>query len=79
MMAARGSNGSGARDPLLYEEVPMSKDRRKFIIVSVFDFILTTLLWLLSTVSERRDCVGAYGRGGVVLISHCAPAVICYL
>ncbi|KAH7699179.1 MENTAL domain containing protein, partial [Aphelenchoides avenae] len=54
-MAARGSNVSSVRDPLLYEEIPMSKDRRKFIIVSVFDFILTTLLWLLSTVTKGDD------------------------
>jgi hypothetical protein len=49
-MPAVNGNGHSARDPLLVDENRMSKDRRKFLIVCVFDFSLTTLLWLLSTV-----------------------------
>ncbi|KAK6018299.1 hypothetical protein OSTOST_16125, partial [Ostertagia ostertagi] len=38
------------RAPLLGAESPvLSKDRRRFIIISIFDATLTTLLWLLCT------------------------------
>uniref|UniRef100_A0A0N5A5H4 START domain-containing protein n=1 Tax=Parastrongyloides trichosuri TaxID=131310 RepID=A0A0N5A5H4_PARTI len=46
------SGRSSVLDPLLDEEHSMGKDRRKFLIVSIFDFCLTTVLWLLSTVSQ---------------------------
>ncbi|CEF66518.1 LD23890p [Strongyloides ratti] len=46
------SRRSSLLDPLLDEDHSMGKDRRKFLIVSVFDFCLTTVLWLLSTVSQ---------------------------
>lgn len=37
--------------PLLgFEPSGLSKDRRRFIIISIFDATLTTLLWLLCTV-----------------------------
>jgi hypothetical protein len=36
----------------LYEEQPMSKDRRKFVILTVFDSVLIIILWLLSTVRK---------------------------
>ncbi|VDL64872.1 unnamed protein product [Nippostrongylus brasiliensis] len=40
------------RAPLLGVDSPtLSKDRRRFIIISIFDATLTTLLWLLCTVS----------------------------
>ncbi len=41
---------SGAEEPLLVSEQGISKDRRRFIIVTVFDFSLVALLWLLCTV-----------------------------
>uniref|UniRef100_A0A915LU36 START domain-containing protein n=1 Tax=Meloidogyne javanica TaxID=6303 RepID=A0A915LU36_MELJA len=38
---------------LLYNrEIGMSKERRRFLIVNVFDFVLSTLLWLLSAVTK---------------------------
>ncbi|KAE9415043.1 hypothetical protein Angca_008252 [Angiostrongylus cantonensis] len=44
------------RAPLLGAEVPgLSKDRRRFIIISIFDATLTTLLWLLCTVTKGDD------------------------
>lgn len=49
-MPAVNGSGHSAREPLLADENRMSKDRRKFLIVCVFDFSLNTLLWLLSTV-----------------------------
>ncbi|KAI6176468.1 hypothetical protein M3Y97_00801300 [Aphelenchoides bicaudatus] len=43
-------------DPLLYEaDNPMSKDRRKFVIICCFDCTLITILWLISTVSKGAD------------------------
>ncbi|CAD5220631.1 unnamed protein product [Bursaphelenchus xylophilus] len=54
--SSRGSPALGSvMDPLLYEESPISKDRRKFLIVCVFDSVLTTMLWLLSTVTKGDD------------------------
>lgn len=41
---------SNVRQPLLYEDHGISKDRQKFLIICVFDFAFSTLLWLLSTV-----------------------------
>ncbi|VDM60330.1 unnamed protein product [Angiostrongylus costaricensis] len=44
------------RAPLLGAELPsLSKDRRRFIIISIFDATLTTLLWLLCTVTKGDD------------------------
>lgn len=44
------------RAPLLGVESPtLSKDRRRFIIISIFDATLTTLLWLLCTVTKGDD------------------------
>ncbi|CAJ0598523.1 unnamed protein product [Cylicocyclus nassatus] len=44
------------RSPLLGSDSPgLSKDRRRFIIISIFDATLTTLLWLLCTVSKGDD------------------------
>ena len=41
---------------LLYNsQEGMSKERRKFLIVNVFDFVLCTLLWLLSAVTKKYD------------------------
>uniref|UniRef100_A0A914GVR2 MENTAL domain-containing protein n=1 Tax=Globodera rostochiensis TaxID=31243 RepID=A0A914GVR2_GLORO len=38
---------------LLHNREPgMSKERRKFVIVNIFDFVLCTLLWLLSAVTK---------------------------
>ncbi|CAD5214710.1 unnamed protein product [Bursaphelenchus okinawaensis] len=55
----RSSRGSpvmsSVMDPLLYDESPISKDRRQFLIVCVFDSVLTTMLWLLSTVTKGDD------------------------
>ncbi|EYC03912.1 hypothetical protein Y032_0091g2493 [Ancylostoma ceylanicum] len=44
------------RAPLLgVESSGLSKDRRRFIIISIFDATLTTLLWLLCTVTKGDD------------------------
>ncbi|WKY01516.1 hypothetical protein Q1695_015486 [Nippostrongylus brasiliensis] len=44
------------RAPLLGVDSPtLSKDRRRFIIISIFDATLTTLLWLLCTVTKGDD------------------------
>ncbi|KIH49597.1 hypothetical protein ANCDUO_20328, partial [Ancylostoma duodenale] len=41
------------RAPLLgVEPSGLSKDRRRFIIISIFDATLTTLLWLLCTILQ---------------------------
>ncbi|KAK5976161.1 hypothetical protein GCK32_000523 [Trichostrongylus colubriformis] len=50
-----------SRTPLLSVESPtLSKDRRRFIIVSIFDTTLTVLLWLLCTVSKGDDWPAAF-------------------
>lgn len=49
----RDSIRAGIHDPLLYEaNNPMSKDRRKFAIICVFDLVLITILWLISAVCD---------------------------
>lgn len=48
---------------LLYNsQQGMSKERRKFLIVNVFDFVLCTLLWLLSAVTKpyKHDWLEAF-------------------
>ncbi|KAK6745527.1 hypothetical protein RB195_011946 [Necator americanus] len=55
-----GRRGTAAkmsgRAPLLGVEASgLSKDRRRFIIISIFDATLTTLLWLLCTVTKGDD------------------------
>ncbi|VDM76203.1 unnamed protein product [Strongylus vulgaris] len=55
-----GKRGAAAkmsgRAPLLGSESSgLSKDRRRFIIISIFDATLTTLLWLLCTVTKGDD------------------------
>ncbi|KAE9554312.1 hypothetical protein FO519_002483 [Halicephalobus sp. NKZ332] len=56
---AQGNNRNrpvpSIRQPLLYEESRMSKDRQKFLIICIFDFAFATLLWLLSTVTKGDD------------------------
>ncbi|KAI6222360.1 hypothetical protein M3Y99_01507800 [Aphelenchoides fujianensis] len=39
----------------LFDDSPLSKDRRKFVIICVFDCVVTTMLWLLSTVTKGDD------------------------
>ncbi|KAI6220354.1 hypothetical protein M3Y99_01609600 [Aphelenchoides fujianensis] len=47
--------GGSVHDPLLFDDSPLSKDRRKFVIICVFDCVVTTMLWLLSTVTKGDD------------------------
>ncbi|KAJ1366415.1 hypothetical protein KIN20_027069 [Parelaphostrongylus tenuis] len=50
------STTMSGRSPLLGSESPvLSKARRRFIIISIFDATLTTLLWLLCTVTKGDD------------------------
>lgn len=48
-------------NPHLWERVLEAKNfelqnnRRRFIIIIVFDFVLITLLWLFSTVSKKNN------------------------
>ncbi|VDN04459.1 unnamed protein product [Thelazia callipaeda] len=46
---------SGREDSYSFGEYRIGKDRRQFIIVTVFDVCLTTLLWTISTVSKDDD------------------------
>uniref|UniRef100_A0A9J2PEQ8 START domain-containing protein n=1 Tax=Ascaris lumbricoides TaxID=6252 RepID=A0A9J2PEQ8_ASCLU len=46
---------SSIDDPLLTSDSGMGKDRRRFLIVSVFDFCLIVLLWLICTVTKGND------------------------
>lgn len=46
---------SSVHDPLLVVEAGMGKDRRRFLVVSVFDLCLITILWLLCTVIKGSD------------------------
>lgn len=55
-MSDQNGHRSSIHDPLLYEiDHPMSKERRKFIIITVFDSVLITILWLISTVTKGDD------------------------
>ncbi|KAI6214597.1 hypothetical protein M3Y94_00287200 [Aphelenchoides besseyi] len=47
--------GGSVHDPLLFDDSPLSSDRRKFVIICVFDCVVTTMLWLLSTVTKGDD------------------------
>ncbi|KHN81570.1 StAR-related lipid transfer protein 3 [Toxocara canis] len=53
---------SSIDDPLLNADAGMGKDRRRFLIVSVFDFCLIVLLWLICTVTKGNDWATVFLR-----------------
>lgn len=46
---------SSVHDPLLVVEAGMGKDRRRFLVVAIFDLCLITILWLICTVIKGSD------------------------
>ncbi|CAJ0580654.1 unnamed protein product, partial [Mesorhabditis spiculigera] len=54
------SSTSMLEEPLLPVDRRIGKDRRRFVVISVFDFTFTALLWLLWTVSKSDDWKAAF-------------------